>query len=160
MNTKIYITVVIVVLMNLSCKEIQGPAGPPGPPGMGLESLTDPSIMPGILSTYPPANSVGPYYSNWLYYDRTANQIQVRFNKVMDRKSIIKAVKLFSDSAKLASEIGLGVNAGHDLNLENLKFFKKNVPNLMEVSIGHALISDSIYFGLENTVQLYLRQLK
>ncbi|MDR3226583.1 MAG: pyridoxine 5'-phosphate synthase, partial [Prevotellaceae bacterium] len=48
----------------------------------------------------------------------------------------------------------------HDLNLENLKFFHKNIPELLEVSIGHALISDAIYFGLENTVQLYLRQLK
>jgi len=71
-----------------------------------------------------------------------------------------KAVKFFSDSAKFASEIGLGINAGHDLNLDNLKFFKDSVPNLLEVSIGHALISDSIYLGLENTIQLYLRQLK
>jgi pyridoxine 5-phosphate synthase len=52
------------------------------------------------------------------------------------------------------------VNAGHDLSLENLKYFKENVPGLMEVSIGHALISDALYLGLENTVQLYLRQLK
>ena len=71
-----------------------------------------------------------------------------------------KAVKQFSEAAKFASEIGLGINAGHDLNLDNLKFFKDNVPNLLEVSIGHALISDSIYLGLENTIQLYLRQLK
>ena len=70
------------------------------------------------------------------------------------------AVKLFSEASKLANEIGLGINAGHDLNLDNLKFFKENVPNLLEVSIGHALISDSIYFGLEYTIQLYLRQLK
>ncbi|MEO6301871.1 MAG: pyridoxine 5'-phosphate synthase, partial [Bacteroidia bacterium] len=52
------------------------------------------------------------------------------------------------------------VNAGHDLNLDNLKYFKEHVPNLLEVSIGHALISDALYLGLENTVQLYLRQLK
>ena len=63
-------------------------------------------------------------------------------------------------AAKLAGELGLGVNAGHDLSLDNLKFFKQNVPNLLEVSIGHALISDALYLGLENTVQLYLRQLK
>jgi pyridoxine 5-phosphate synthase len=55
--------------------------------------------------------------------------------------------------------MGLGINAGHDLSLDNIKFFKDNIPNLLEVSIGHALISDAIYFGLENTVQLYLRQL-
>lgn len=58
-----------------------------------------------------------------------------------------------------AVELGLGVNAGHDLNLENLKYLKEKLPLLKEVSIGHALISDCLYFGLENTIQLYLRQL-
>lgn len=71
-----------------------------------------------------------------------------------------KIILPFKEAAKRASELGLGINAGHDLNLENLKFFKKNIPGLLEVSIGHALISDALYFGLENTVQLYLRQLK
>ena len=71
-----------------------------------------------------------------------------------------KAVKKFTEAAKCANELGLGINAGHDLSLENLKFFKENVPGLLEVSIGHALISDALYLGLENTVQLYLRQLK
>ena len=71
-----------------------------------------------------------------------------------------KAIKPFIAAAKLAGELGLGVNAGHDLSLDNLRFFKEHVPNLLEVSIGHALISDALYFGLENTVQLYLRQLK
>lgn len=71
-----------------------------------------------------------------------------------------KIIQPFTAAAKLAGELGLGVNAGHDLSLDNLKFFKQNVPNLLEVSIGHALISDALYFGLENTVQLYLRQLK
>lgn len=66
----------------------------------------------------------------------------------------------FQAAAKHAFALGLGVNAGHDLNLENLKFFKKHVPGLLEVSIGHALISDALYLGLENTVQLYLKQLK
>lgn len=69
-------------------------------------------------------------------------------------------IKPFTESSKLANQLGLGVNAGHDLSLENLAFFKKNTENLMEVSIGHALISDALYFGLENTIQLYLRQLK
>jgi pyridoxine 5-phosphate synthase len=67
---------------------------------------------------------------------------------------------MFHNAAIRAAELGIGVNAGHDLSLENLKYFKENVPGLMEVSIGHALISDALYFGLENTVQLYLRQLK
>ena len=69
------------------------------------------------------------------------------------------AVLPFSQAAALASQLGLGVNAGHDLNLDNLAYFKSNVPFLLEVSIGHALISDALYFGLENTVQLYRRQL-
>ncbi|MBI3502334.1 MAG: pyridoxine 5'-phosphate synthase [Bacteroidetes bacterium] len=72
----------------------------------------------------------------------------------------VEAIKPFIESAKLANELGIGLNAGHDLNLENLNYFQKNIPHLLEVSIGHALISDSIYLGLENTVQLYLSQLK
>ena len=71
-----------------------------------------------------------------------------------------EAVQPFAAAALRAHELGLGINAGHDLNLENLAYFKKLVPYLMEVSIGHALISDALYFGLENAVQLYLRQLK
>lgn len=70
------------------------------------------------------------------------------------------AVKPYKEASKLANEIGLGVNAGHDLNLDNLNYFAKNTENLLEVSIGHALISDALYFGLENTIQLYLRKLK
>lgn len=69
-------------------------------------------------------------------------------------------IKPFTEASKLANKLGLGVNAGHDLSLENLSYFKSNTENLLEVSIGHALISDSIYFGLENTIQLYLKQLK
>ncbi|GHV01963.1 pyridoxine 5'-phosphate synthase [Bacteroidia bacterium] len=63
-------------------------------------------------------------------------------------------------TAQEALRCGLGINAGHDLNLENLKYFADNIPGLLEVSIGHALISDAIYLGLENTIQLYLRCLK
>lgn len=70
-----------------------------------------------------------------------------------------QAVKPYIDAAKKAKESGLGLNAGHDLDLHNLKFFKENIPWLDEVSIGHALISDAIYLGLENTIQLYKRQL-
>jgi len=70
------------------------------------------------------------------------------------------AIKPFIDSAKLANELGIGINAGHDLDLNNLKYFAENIPGLLEVSIGHALISDALYFGLENSIQLYLRQLK
>ncbi len=70
------------------------------------------------------------------------------------------AVEPFAKAAELAIKLGLGVNAGHDLSLENLSYFTQNVPGLLEVSIGHALISDALYYGLENTIQLYLRQLK
>lgn len=71
-----------------------------------------------------------------------------------------KSIEPHRQSAILASEIGIGINAGHDLNLENLRFYKENVPGLLEVSIGHALISDALYFGLGNTIQMYLRQLR
>ena len=68
-----------------------------------------------------------------------------------------EAVKLYIAAAKKAKSLEIGVNAGHDLNLQNLKYFATEVPNLEEVSIGHALISDSLYFGLENTIQMYKR---
>jgi pyridoxine 5-phosphate synthase len=70
-----------------------------------------------------------------------------------------EAVKAYAESAKLAGQLGLGVNAGHDLNLDNLQFFAEAVPNLLEVSIGHALIADAIYYGLRNTIQMYLQRL-
>jgi pyridoxine 5-phosphate synthase len=70
------------------------------------------------------------------------------------------AVKPYIESARIAKEGGIGINAGHDLDLHNLKFLKQNIPYLDEVSIGHALICDALYFGLENTIQLYLKQLK
>lgn len=67
------------------------------------------------------------------------------------------AVEAYVETAKVAYELGLGVNAGHDLDLNNLAFFAKKVPNLLEVSIGHALVSDALYLGMENTIQLYKR---
>ena len=70
-----------------------------------------------------------------------------------------KAVTPFLEAARRAREVGLEINAGHDLNLENLKYFSESIPWVKEVSIGHALISDSLYFGLENTIQLYKRLL-
>ena len=69
------------------------------------------------------------------------------------------AIQPYIESALVAQELGLGINAGHDLSLENLEYFAKNVPGLLEVSIGHALISDALYYGLENTIQMYLRKL-
>jgi pyridoxine 5-phosphate synthase len=69
------------------------------------------------------------------------------------------AVYPYIQASKVANEVGLGINAGHDLSLKNLKFFKNSIPSLLEVSIGHALISDSLYLGLENTISLYKGQL-
>lgn len=69
------------------------------------------------------------------------------------------AVAPFTEAARIAREAGLGVNAGHDLNLDNLRYLHQNIPWLKEVSIGHALISDALYLGLENTIQMYKRQL-
>ena len=71
-----------------------------------------------------------------------------------------KAIEEFVSAAAIATKSGLGINAGHDLNLENLRYFNECIPELLEVSIGHALISDALYFGMENTIQLYLRCLK
>jgi len=71
-----------------------------------------------------------------------------------------KAVKAYVEVASLAKELGLGLNAGHDLDLQNLKFLKENIPFLDEVSIGHALVCDALYYGLENAIQMYRRQLE
>lgn len=69
-------------------------------------------------------------------------------------------IKPFIEAAKTANRLNLGINAGHDLNLDNIKYFKDNIPNLLEVSIGHALICESLYFGLDNVVNMYLNKLK
>lgn len=71
-----------------------------------------------------------------------------------------EAIKPYTEAAVLANKLGLDINAGHDLNLENIKFFKQSIPNLAEVSIGHALIAESLYLGLENVVNMYLHRLK
>lgn len=70
------------------------------------------------------------------------------------------AIKPYTECAELANKLGLGINAGHDLSLENIRFFKENIPGLLEVSIGHALITESIYQGLETVIQQYLKLLK
>jgi pyridoxine 5-phosphate synthase len=70
------------------------------------------------------------------------------------------AVLPFTAAAVRATELGLGINAGHDLSLENLRFFKERVPGLLEVSIGHALIADALYYGLRNTIKMYLAELQ
>ncbi|MDC7998758.1 pyridoxine 5'-phosphate synthase [Gilvibacter sediminis] len=71
-----------------------------------------------------------------------------------------QAVKPYAECAQLAHELGLGINAGHDLSLDNIAFFAQEVPHLAEVSIGHALISEALYLGLENVVNMYIHKLK
>ncbi len=71
-----------------------------------------------------------------------------------------RAVAPFVEAGRIAKELGMGLNAGHDLSLENLKFFNQSIIGLDEVSIGHALISDALYYGLSNTIQMYLQQLR
>jgi pyridoxine 5-phosphate synthase len=71
-----------------------------------------------------------------------------------------KAIQSHVNAARVADELGLGINAGHDLNLENLKYYKNEIVNLAEVSIGHAIICDAIYLGLEETINRYLQELK
>jgi len=85
-----------------------------------------------------------------LYTEEYATQYSI------DKK---KAISPYIEAANKATELGLGINAGHDLSLENLEFFANNIPNLAEVSIGHALISDALYLGLENAIQMYKRLL-
>jgi len=75
----------------------------------------------------------------------------------IDRES---AIKPFMEAARVARSVGLQLNAGHDLSLENLRYMKEKIPWIMEVSIGHALISDALYYGLQNTIQMYLRLLQ
>jgi len=71
-----------------------------------------------------------------------------------------EAIKPYMECAQLAYELDMGINAGHDLSLDNIKFFKENIPNLLEVSIGHALIAESLYLGVENVINMYLHKLK
>lgn len=86
-----------------------------------------------------------------LYTEEFAKQYELGNNNGIDS---------YVAAAVRANELGLGINAGHDLSLENIRFFKENIPNLLEVSIGHALISESIYLGIENVVNMYLQKLK
>ncbi|CAN5660445.1 pyridoxine 5'-phosphate synthase [soil metagenome] len=81
------------------------------------------------------------------------------FAKHFDEGRREAAIVPYVVAAQKANELNLGINAGHDLDLQNLQFFAQNIPGLLEVSIGHALICDALYLGLENTVQLYKRQL-
>jgi pyridoxine 5-phosphate synthase len=92
-----------------------------------------------------------------LYTESYASDSMVNTKWSMEKAR--DAIAPYVEAAKKANELGIGINAGHDLDLKNLKYFSENIPGLLEVSIGHALICDAIYLGLENAVQLYKRQL-
>jgi len=91
-----------------------------------------------------------------------ADRIELYTEEFADQyaKGNLKAIKPYTECAVLANELNIGINAGHDLSLENIQFFKENIPELLEVSIGHALISESIYLGIENVINMYLHKLK
>jgi len=91
-----------------------------------------------------------------------ADRIELYTEKFAEQynKGNLKAINPYTECAVLANSLNIGINAGHDLSLDNIKFFKENIPELLEVSIGHALISESIYLGIENVINMYLNKLK
>ncbi|MBS4042412.1 MAG: pyridoxine 5'-phosphate synthase [Chitinophagaceae bacterium] len=92
-----------------------------------------------------------------LYTEAFAKECEKCSYRIDENNVVLKS---YIDSAKHATSLGLGINAGHDLDLHNLKLFSQSIPELDEVSIGHALICDAIYLGFENTIQMYKRQLQ
>ncbi|MDP1745972.1 MAG: pyridoxine 5'-phosphate synthase [Bacteroidota bacterium] len=133
----------------------------------GWDTITHKEYLKGIISLF---KSVGIRTS--IFVDADLKMIEGAKETGTDRIELYteeyakqypvnpeQAIKPYSIASKRAKELGLGINAGHDLSLENLNYFAQHVEGLLEVSIGHALITDALYFGLENTIQLYLRKL-
>ncbi len=112
--------------------------------GIRTSIFVDPDLKMIEASKTTGADRIELYTENYAHYYATKKE---------------EVVKPFTEASKLASQLGLGLNAGHDLSLENVAYFKNNTEKLLEVSIGHALISDSLYYGFENTIQMYLRKL-
>ena len=134
----------------------------------GWDTITHKSFLTEIISEF---KSNGIRTS--IFVDPVLNMIEGAKSTGADRIELytesfahqyglgnLEAIMPFTKAAELSNEIGLGVNAGHDLSLENIKFFKDHVPGLLEVSIGHALVAESLYLGVENVVQMYLQRLK
>lgn len=115
----------------------------------------DAGIRTSIFVDTKPQNIKGAVYTETDRIELYTEPYATNFPKNKE-----KAVANFVKAAKLANELGLGINAGHDLNLDNLNYFVTNVPNVAEVSIGHALISDALYLGLETTIKKYLKELE
>jgi len=105
---------VLITFFALSCKGPEGPQGPAGPPGSGgVELLTDPSIQPRVLTTYPPPNSIGPYLNSPYYYSN--NQMEIRFNKIMDRASVARAIVLSSPATSVFIDSSAVMSLGGDI---------------------------------------------
>ncbi|MBI4810934.1 MAG: Ig-like domain-containing protein, partial [Ignavibacteriales bacterium] len=111
MRGYIFLYLVILIFLSLSCEGPQGPMGPVGPPGSGMESLTDPTIMPKVLSTFPPDNSTGPYEM----LNNSSNIIQVRFNKIMDQSTIKRAFSISSPGLNIRIDTFSIYSFGGDL---------------------------------------------
>ncbi len=133
----------------------------------GWDTITHQDYLKEIIATF---KSKGIRVS--IFVDPTIEMIDAAKSTGTDRIELytesfaqhfhqdkIKAITPYIKAAQRATELGLGINAGHDLDLQNLAFFKQNTPYLVEVSIGHALICDALYYGIENTIQMYLRKL-
>jgi len=145
----------------------------PDPPGVltsnaGWDTITHESFLKEVISEFQARN-----IRTSIFIETEAKLIENAAKIGTDRvelytesyatdypKNKEAAIREFVRAGEVAQKVGLGLNAGHDLSLENLRYFAENVPGLLEVSIGHALISDALYFGLENTVQMYLNQLR
>jgi len=134
----------------------------------GWDTIKNESFLSDVISTFKSNN-----IRTSIFVDPVSKMIEGAAKVGADRielytesyaddfaKNNLEGVKPFTNAAILANKLGLGINAGHDLSLENIKYFKENVPHLLEVSIGHALISESLYLGLENVVNMYLNKLK
>jgi len=125
----------------------------------GWDTITNQSYLKEVISEF---NTAGIRTS--IFIDTDLKLIEAAAKIGTDRIELYKgnkqAIKPYTEAANLAYELGLGINAGHDLSLDNIEFFKQNIPNLAEVSIGHALISESLYLGLQNVVNMYLHRLQ
>lgn len=144
----------------------------PDPPGVltsnaGWDTLTQRAQLQSVIAAL---KKEGIRVSLFIETDRTmiegaaqvgADRIELYTGPYAAQFGVDKtaAVKPYAEAARWASEAGLGINAGHDLNLDNLNYFRQHVPDLLEVSIGHALICDALYLGLHNTIQAYLLRL-
>ncbi|GAB4148784.1 MAG: pyridoxine 5'-phosphate synthase [Bacteroidia bacterium] len=134
----------------------------------GWDTIANREYLKGIIATFKEAG-----IRTSIFVDPVVSMVKGAIHTGTDRIELYtesyarhysrhpeEAIAPYIDAARAAQDLGLGINAGHDLSLENLHYFASHIPGLDEVSIGHALISDALYFGLENTIMMYKRQLQ